>query len=134
MRTLLVTSALAATLLTGCSEAEDIVRGAAEDAGCAAAQQAMGEAERRARDAVADIKADPQAAERELTAVREVLAAAERGLGGETRQQVDRAGKAVDRLLAEARGAAEGTRVDDVAVDEAERQLDGAVGQITTVC
>ncbi|GGO76207.1 hypothetical protein [Nocardioides deserti] len=134
MRTLLVTTALATTLLAGCSEAEDIVRGAAEDAGCAAAQQAMDEAERRARDAVADLKADPQAAERELTAVRDVLAAAEQGLGGETRQQVDRAGKAVGRLLTQARGAAEGTRVDDEAVADAERRLDDAVGEITTVC
>ncbi|MDN4173685.1 hypothetical protein QWY28_12060 [Nocardioides sp. SOB77] len=129
-----LTTALATTVLAGCSEAEDIVRGAAEDAGCAAAQQAMDEAERRVRDAVGDLRADPRAAERELSAVRDVLAAAEQGLGGETREQVDRAGKAVDELLTQARGATEGTQVDDVAVDEAERQLDGAVGEITTVC
>ncbi|MBC9733678.1 hypothetical protein [Nocardioides marmotae] len=134
MRSLLVSSALVATLLTGCAEAEDAVRGAAREAGCAAARQAMDEAERRVRDAVADLRADPEAARRELRAVRGVLDAAERGLGGEARQQVDRAGKAVDRLLAEARDAAAGTRVDDVAVDEAERQLDGAVGEITNLC
>lgn len=136
MRTLLATSALLVTtgLLGACSQAEDAVRGAAEDAGCAVAQRAADEAERRARDAVADLGADPQAARRELEGIREALRAAEGGLGGETRRQVGRARDAVDVLLGQARRAADGTRVDDEAVADAERRLDDAVGEITTVC
>ncbi|MDN4162382.1 hypothetical protein [Nocardioides abyssi] len=136
MRTLLVTSTLVAAvgLLGACSEAEDAVRGAARDAGCAAAQRVADQAERTARDAVADIGADPQAARRELEGVRDALRAAEAGLSGETGAQVERARDAVDALLVQARRAADGTRVDDRAVDDAERRLDDAVGEITTIC
>lgn len=138
MRTFLATSALTGavltTLLAGCSEAEDIAKGAAEDAGCAVAQRAADEAERRTREAVADIGADPQAAERELRAVRDVLTAAEQGVSGDTRQHVEQARKAVDALVTEASSAADGAPVDDAAVTEAEQQLDDAVEDISTVC
>lgn len=131
---LALAAALAGGGLAGCSGAEDAVRGAARDAGCSVAQRAADEAERRARDAVSDLGADPQAARRELEAVRGALDAAVQGLGGETRQQLTRARDAVDDLLAQARRAADGTKVDDEAVAEAERQLDGAVEHVGTVC
>ena len=125
---------LATTVLVGCAEAEEIARDAAGQAGCAVGRQAVAEAEDRARRVVDDLRADPQAAERELRALGGVLEGTARQLDGEVRTEVDRARRAVDALLAEARQAADGTRVDDVAVEEAQGELDRALEELTAVC
>lgn len=137
-RLLTVPAALAtAVLLLGaCSEEQirDAASDAASDAACSVAEQALsgvrGEVERAARD----IGADPAAARRELTTLRESLAAAERGLDGEARERVEQARGAVDDLLAQARRAADGTQVDDRAVDEARAEYDEATQGLTAAC
>ena len=125
--------AVAATALGGCSEAEDAVDRAAGDAACRLAQEAVDGVAGQAREAADRIGADPEAARRELTALRDSLAAAEEGLSGETRARVEEARAALDRLVSESRDAARGA-VDEQAVEEAERELDTAVEELTRVC
>ncbi|WP_205471409.1 hypothetical protein [Nocardioides sp. SYSU D00038] len=125
---------LSAGALTGCSEAEDAVNGATDRAACEVAQAAVDEVADQARSLADRIGADPQAARRELSALRDTLAAAEKGLGGETREQVRRARDAVDALLAEAKQAADGSQVDDAVVRESRRELDRAVEELSQVC
>lgn len=129
-----VSAVVAALLaLTGCSEVEERVGQAAEDAGCRVAQEAVDGVATQARRAADEIGADPAAAERELTALRDGLAAAEGTLSDETRQHVADARAALDTLVAQARAGAEGV-VDETAVQEAETALDSAVEDLTQVC
>lgn len=129
---------LAALLLAGCADAEDAVRDAASDAAsdaaCAVARSTVDEVRGRVDGIARDIGADPAAARRELTALRETLAAAERGLGGETRERIAQARAAVDDLLAEARAAADGATVDDRAVAAAQEEYDAATRELADVC
>lgn len=120
-------------VLTGCSEVEERVSQAASDAGCQIAQEAVDGVATQARRAADEIGADPAAAERELTALRDGLAAAEGSLSDETRQHVADARAALDTLVAQARAGAEGA-VDQEAVAEAETALDTAVEDLTQVC
>jgi hypothetical protein len=126
---------LAALVLGACSEAEDAIRDAASDAAsdaaCAVGRTAVTELKGQVDGIARDIGADPAAARRELTAIRESLAAAERGLGGETRERVRQAREAVDELLAQARA---GTTVDDEAVAAAQEEYDAAAAELTNIC
>ncbi|MFW6774588.1 hypothetical protein ACOACO_09910 [Nocardioides sp. CPCC 205120] len=124
---------LSVVALAGCSEVETAVRDAASDAGCSLAQDAVDGVTRQAHEATDRIGVDPARAERELTALRDGLATAERGLSGELRGHVEDARTALDALVTQARAGAEGA-VDEQAVAEAEARLDTAVGEITTVC
>lgn len=129
---------LATLLLAGCSDVEDAVRDtasdAASDAACAVARSTVDELDGQVDGIARDIGADPAAARRELTALRETLAAAERGLGGETRERIAQARAAVDDLLAEARAAADGATVDDRAVAAAQEEYDAATRGLADVC
>jgi hypothetical protein len=120
--------------VSGCDAAGDAVSGAASRAGCEVAQRAVDEVAQQARSTAADLGADPAAAQQRLDGLRETLSTAEQGLDGETREQVTRAREAVEALATQAGQAADGTQVDDVAVQEAEQELDAAVTRLTDVC
>jgi hypothetical protein len=129
---------LTVILLSACSEAERAVSDAgseaASQAGCSVAQAALGEVRRQVDGITSQITADPQAAEQELTAAREALAAAERRLTGETQEQLARAGTAIDDLQSEATAVADGASVDDRAVQAAQQEYGDAVEQFTRLC
>ena len=129
---------LTALLLSACSEAERAVSDAgsqaASNAGCSVARAAVGEVRRQVDGIATEIKADPDAAERELTAAREALRAAEKQLTGETQQQIARAGAAIDDLRAEARAVADGASVDDQALRTAQEEYGDAAQQLTGLC
>ena len=129
---------LTALVLSGCSEAEDIVSDAASEtaskAACPVARAAVGEVREQVKGIAAEIKADPEAARRELTAAREALTAAEERLGGETQEQIARARAAIDDLRAEARAVANGAHVDGRALQAAREEYDDAVEQLTGLC
>ena len=136
-RDVALTAVLASVLtlgLAGCSEVEDAARGAADDAACSVAQRAMDEAGDQAQRLVDEIGADPQAAERELKALRDSLRALESQVDGETGGKVTEARKALDRLVKQADRARTGTPVDDQAVDDAQRDLDAAVEDFKDIC
>lgn len=137
MRSGLVALALAVVgslSLAACSEVEDAARDAADDAACSVAKQAMDRAGDEAQRAVDEIGADPQAAKRELTALRDALKSLESQVDGETGGKVTEARKALDRLVKQADDAREGTPVDDQAVDDAQRDLDAAVDDFKDIC
>lgn len=129
---------LTAVLLSACSEAERAVSDAgseaASQAGCSVAQAAVGEVRRQVDGISSEITVDPEGAGRELTAAGEVLGAAEKRLTGETREQLARAGAAIDDLRAQARAVAEGASVDDQALRAAQEEYGDAVEQLTGLC
>lgn len=136
---LLASAALLPVLALGaCSEAERIASDAASDAGsrasCAVAGAAVDEGRGLVEGIAADIGADPDSVDRRLTVAREAVAAAERGLDGEVRQQLDRAVQALDALRDEARAVADGSSVDELVVAEAQAEYDVAAQQIAGVC
>ncbi len=129
---------LGALLLGACSEAERAVSDAgseaASTAGCSLARSAMGEVRRQVDGVASDIKANPEAAGRKLSAARQALRAAEKGLPGETQEQLARAGSAIEDLQAEARAVADGASVDDLAVQAAQEEYDDAAKQLSRLC
>ena len=129
---------LTAIVLSACSEAEKVVSDAGSEAasraGCSVARAAVDEGGRQVDRIASEIQADPEAARRELTAVREALAAAEKQLTGQTREQLARAGAAVDDLRTETQAVVDGARVDDRVVRIAQEEYDGAVRQLTGLC
>ncbi|MCD4535781.1 hypothetical protein LRP67_16960 [Nocardioides sp. cx-169] len=130
-------AALAAALslvLAGCSDVEDAAKDAAGDAACSVARQAMDEAATQAEQAVGDLGADPAAAKRELTALRDALKTLEGRVDGESGGKVTQARKALDRLVTQADVARAGTPVDQQAVDDAQSDLDSAVEDFRDVC
>lgn len=136
---LLASAALLPILALGaCSDVEriasDTVSDAGSRAGCAVAGTAVDEGRSLVRGVASDIGADPDSVRQQLTVAREALAAAERGLDGEVRQQLDRAVDALDTLRDEARAAADGTTVDDQALQEARAEYDSAAEQLTAIC
>jgi hypothetical protein len=94
----------------------------------------VGEVRRQVDGITADIKANPEAAEQELTAARDALAAAEGQLTGQTKELLTRAGAAIDDLRAEAKAVADGATVDDKALQAAQDEYGAAVEQLTGVC
>ncbi len=131
---LLLTALLLAVTVTGCSEAEELAKSTASDAACSVARQAMDGAGDQAERAVEKIKADPQAAERELRALRDALSTLEKQVDGETEGQVTKARKALDRLVQQADAARKGTPVDDQTVRDAQDDLDTAVEDFSDIC
>jgi hypothetical protein len=129
---------LTALLLSACTEAERAVSDAgseaASGAGCSVARAAVDEVRRQVDGIVSEIRVDPEAAEGELTAAREALAAAQEQLSGETQEQLARAGAAIDDLRAEARAVADGASVDDQAVQAAQEEYDDAAEQLSRLC
>jgi hypothetical protein len=125
-------------VLSACSGAEKAVSDAgseaASQAGCSVAQAAVAEVRQQVDGITSQIKADPEAAERELTAAREALGAAENQLTGETQDKLAQAGAAIDDLRAEASAAADGASVDDQALQAAQEEYGAAVDQLTGVC
>jgi hypothetical protein len=130
----LALTALLLLALVGCSDVEDAAKGAAEDAACSVAQRAMDEAGTQAKQAVADIGADPAAAKRELTAMRDSLKALEGQVDGESGGKVTEARKALDRLVTQADAARAGTPVDGRAVDDAQADLNTAIDDFGKIC
>ena len=125
---------VAVVSLTGCEQAEQAARDAAGDAACSAARSAADEAGQQVGNAVDSIGADPQAAERELSAVRDALAAAETGISGDAKAKIREAKEAVEALLGQAEDAAQGADIDTRAVDRAQDDLDQAVADIKDIC
>lgn len=142
VRAIVTAAALTGALtLTGCQAADDAVQGAqdavqsaASNAACSVAQQAVDAVADGAKQAADDIVADPQKARNELQALRDTLATAERGIDGDLKAKVADAKDAVDRLLTQAKDAAQGVEVDTSAVDDAKAELDAAVEDVTTIC
>lgn len=120
--------------LAGCSDVEDLAREKASEAACSVARSAMDEASTQAKQAAEKINADPQAARRELTALRDSLKALEGRVDGETGGKITEARKALDRLVEQADAARAGTPVDDQAVADAEAELDTAVESFSSLC
>jgi soluble cytochrome b562 len=133
MRTATV-AALLSLALVGCSDVEDAAKGAASDAACSVADKAMDEAGTQAKQAVSDLGADPAAAKRELTAVRDGLKSLEGQVDGDTGGKVTDARKALDRLVTQADAARDGTPVDDQAVEDAQADLDTAIEDFGDLC
>lgn len=127
-------TALLALTLAGCSEVEGAAKEAAGDAACSVAREAMDEAGRQATRAVDRIGADPRAAKRELTALRDGLGSLEGQVDGETARTLTRARKALDRLVEQADAARTGTPIDEQAVQDAERDLVAAVEDFQGIC
>jgi len=130
----LALTAVLAFGVAGCSDVEDAAKDVADDAACAVAEQAMDEAGDQAQRAVDEIGADPQAAERELKALRDTLKSLEGQVDGESGSKVTQARKALDKLVRQADQARAGTPVDDQAVDDAQRDLDTAVEDFKDIC
>ena len=137
-RLLACVAVLTALVLSSCSEAEKAVSDAgskaASQAGCSVARAAVAEVRRQVDGIAPQIKADPEAAERELAAARDALAAAEGQLTGETQALLTRAGAAVDDLRAEASAVADGATVDDQSLRVAQQEYGDAVEQLTGLC
>ncbi|WZH54010.1 MAG: hypothetical protein PIR53_08465 [Nocardioides alkalitolerans] len=127
-------TALSLGALVGCSEVEDAVRDTAAEAGCQVAQEAVDGVTGEARQAVEDLGADPAAAEQELRNLRDAVATAADGLSGEVGTHLEEAEAALDDLVAQAEAAADGTQVDEAAVESAQGELDTAVDELTQVC
>jgi hypothetical protein len=129
---------LTALLLSACSEAERAVSDAGSEAatkaGCSVARSAVSEVRRQVEVIASQIKTDPEAAERKLTAAREALEAAEKQLSGDTQEQLARAGAAIDDLRADARAVADGASVDDKSLRAAQKQYGDAAEQLTGLC
>lgn len=125
---------LLSVTLVGCSDVEDLARDTASDAACSVARTAMDEASNQAKQAVEELNADPQAARRELTALRDSLKALEGRVDGETGGKITQAREALDKLVTQADAAREGTPVDDQAVADAEAELDTAVEEFGNLC
>lgn len=129
---------LTALVLSACSQAEKVVSDAGSEAasraGCSVARAAVGEVRRQVEGITSRIQADPQSAERELTGVREALTVAEKQLSGETRQQMARAGAAIDDLRGEARAVANGAGIDRRTARAAQDEYDAAAEQLTRLC
>lgn len=132
--TLAAATLVAALSLTACSQAEDAAKNAASDAACSLAKNAADEAGKQAAQAVDDIGADPQAAQQELSSIRDLLSAAEKGVDGDVKADLADARKAVERLLGQAQDAARGVEVDTTAVESAKGDLDRAVDDVKTLC
>ncbi|WP_193613964.1 hypothetical protein [Nocardioides lijunqiniae] len=132
--TTIAATALLALTLVGCSDVEDAAKGAASDAACSVANKTMDEAGTQAKQAVSDLGADPAAAKRELTALRDGLKTLEGQVDGETGGKVTEARKALDRLVTQADAAREGSPVDDQAVEDAQADLDTAIEDFTELC
>ena len=130
----LAASTLAAVLLTGCSEAEDAAKDAAGNAACAVATKAVSGVTGQVDDAIDQIGADPAAAKRKLSGLRDVVARAEDGLSGDAKQRLGEARQALDDLVGEASDAASGLDVDTSAVDSSRKKLSRAVDDVADVC
>jgi hypothetical protein len=127
-----------ALLLSACAEAERAVSDAGSEAasaaGCSVARTAMAEVRQQVDGVASDIEADPEGARGALAAAREALGVAEKQLSGQTREQLARAGAAIDDLRAEASAVADGASVDDQAVRAAQEEYDDAAQQVSGLC
>ncbi len=130
----LAASVVAAVLLTGCSEAEDAAKDAAGNAACAVATKAVSGITGQVDDAIDQIGADPAAAERTLSGLRDVVASAEGAISGDAEQRLREARRALDDLVAEASDAASGLEVDTSAVDTSKEKFSQAVDEVSDGC
>lgn len=131
-----LTALLLTVVLGACSEDQlrDAATDAAGDAACSVAQQTMDEVVTQTQGALDELGADPAAAERRLTALRDTVRAAESGLSGESRARLEEARVALDDLATLARDEAAGAGADEPAVQQARDDLDAAVTGLTQVC
>ncbi|WP_232678887.1 hypothetical protein [Nocardioides sp. R-C-SC26] len=120
--------------LTACSEVGDAVRDSANDAACSAVDSTTSGVRDTVQRAVDGLTADPSASGRALQAVRDALAAAERGISGDAKQALADARDAVADLADQARRSARGLDVDTSEVEDAQRRLGEAVDEATSVC
>lgn len=136
MRTthLLAPLALTAVLLTGCSAAEDKAKEVAGDAACSLAAKAVSGVKGQVDDAVTQIGADPEAAQRKLTGLRDGVKSAEGRVSGDVKAQLTEAREALDDLVAQASDAAEGADVDTSAIDTSKQHFSDAVDDVSTTC
>lgn len=132
-RALIALTAVAA-VASGCSEIEEAASETAGNAACSVAQQAVDGVTGQVDQAIDEIGADPEAAQRELASLREVLDQAQGSISGEAQQALRDAADALGRLADEARDAARGVEIDTSAVDQAQDAFGEAVDGITDVC
>lgn len=132
MTALLATPLLLAGL-SACGDAEELVGNAARSAGCSAAEQVVSPIRGQVRAAVEDLGADPEAARRELTVLRNAVDAAAGTLSGEARQALGEISAALETLTEEARVAAR-SAVDQQAVQQAQDELGAAIDEFGAVC
>lgn len=129
---------LTALFLSACSEAERAVSDAgseaASNAGCSVARTTVDEVRQQVDGIASDIRANPEVAAGALTAAREALGTAEKQLSGQTREQLARAGGAIDDLQAEASAVADGASIDDQVVRTAQKEYDDAAKQLSALC
>ncbi|WP_370249695.1 hypothetical protein [Nocardioides sp.] len=135
-RALVISSALLVTTLTlsACDAVGEAASNAAGAAGCAVAQETLDQVTADARGAVDRLTSDPQAAQEDVRALSILLDTLDSTLGDDIAAPLTEARDAVDSLTDQARQAADGTQVDDVAVDAARAELDRAVADITQIC
>ncbi len=118
----------------GCSEVEDAARDTANGAACSVAEEAVDGVSGQVDRAIEEIGADPEAAERELSGLREVLDRAASGISGDAKQALSDAADALGRLADEAGEAASGVDVDTSAVDDAQDAFGDAVDGVRDFC
>lgn len=134
--------AVAATLLvlalSGCSAAEDRVKEGAKDlagdAACSVAAKSVSGVKGQVDDAIDQIGADPEAAKRKLTGLRDGVKSAEDRVGGDVKVKLTEAREALDELVADATDAAKGTEVDTSALESSKEKFGTAADDVTEAC
>jgi hypothetical protein len=116
------------------STVDDVASSAGTRAGCEVAGRAVDEGRGlvdRVGQAISD---DASGVRRDLAATGAAIQAAAPTLTGEVRALVEQAGTALSTLRSEAEAAAEGTDVDDRAVQAAQTEYDRVADQLRSLC
>lgn len=137
MRTTSTLAALALTsvvLVTGCSEVKDAASDRASAAACSVTQKAVDGVAGQVDNAIDEIGADPAAAKKKLSGLRDVLETAQSGISGDAKEELAQAADALGTLAGEAGDAAKGADIDTSAVDNAKFAFGDAIDGVRDFC
>lgn len=133
-------TALAAVALTlavvtsGCSDLKDKANDTASGAACSVAQKTVDGVSGQVDRAIDEIGADPAAAKKKLSGLRDLLERAQGGISGDAKAKLGEAADALGRLADEAGAAAKGADVDTSAIDSAKDSFGDAVDGVRDFC
>ncbi|RZI78866.1 MAG: hypothetical protein EOO67_21215 [Microbacterium sp.] len=118
---------------TACGDPEEALGNAVSAASCTAAKQAVAPVKDGVRSAVADLGADPAAAQRKLEVLKGAVDGVTATIHGEVKKSLQGVSDDLDTLIAQAKAAADGA-VDQKAVNQAQTDLGTAVDDVTEIC
>lgn len=121
-------------LASGCSDVKDAAQEKANQATCSVAQKAVDGVAGQVDRAIDEIGADPEAAQKKLAGLRDVLEKAQSGISGDAKEKLGEAADALGKLADEAGDAAKGADVDTSAIDDAKDSFGDAVDGVRDFC